>query len=49
VRRRPWGSRLVEAGPLGHINAASGLGEWRQGLRLYEELLHILPGGYRRY
>ena len=34
-----WGSRLVEAGPLGHINAASGLGEWRQGMRLYEELL----------
>ena len=34
-----WGSRLVEAGPLGHINAASRLGEWRQGLRLYEELL----------
>lgn len=34
-----WGSRLVEAGPLGHINAASGLGEWDQGLGIYEELL----------
>jgi hypothetical protein len=34
-----WGSRLVEVGPLGHINAASGLGEWRQGLKLYDELL----------
>jgi len=37
-----WGSRLVEAGPLGHINAASGLGDWRQGLKLYEELLRSI-------
>lgn len=34
-----WGSRLVEAGPLGHINASSGLGEWGQGFNIYEELL----------
>jgi predicted alpha/beta hydrolase family esterase len=36
-----WGSRLVEVGHLGHINAASGLGEWRQGLAIYEELQRI--------
>jgi predicted alpha/beta hydrolase family esterase len=28
---RHWGSSLVEAGPLGHINAASNLGEWAWG------------------
>jgi hypothetical protein len=37
-----WGSRLIEAGPLGHINAASGLGEWRQGLGFYEDLLRSI-------
>lgn len=34
-----WGSRFVSVGPLGHINAASGLGEWSQGKSLLEELL----------
>jgi predicted alpha/beta hydrolase family esterase len=34
-----WGSRLVDAGALGHINAASGLGDWPQGLAWLEELL----------
>jgi predicted alpha/beta hydrolase family esterase len=33
-----WGSRLVNAGPLGHINADSGLGDWEAGLRLLEQL-----------
>jgi predicted alpha/beta hydrolase family esterase len=37
-----WGSRLIEAGPLGHINAASGLGEWRQGVGYYEDLLRSI-------
>lgn len=27
-----WGSGLVNAGALGHINAESGLGNWAQGL-----------------
>ncbi|MBT9492122.1 MAG: alpha/beta hydrolase [Paucibacter sp.] len=29
-----WGSRLVEAGPLGHLNTASGLGDWPTGQAL---------------
>lgn len=33
-----WGSRLVNAGALGHINAASGLGEWREGLAQLQRL-----------
>lgn len=34
MRARQWGGGLVELGPLGHINGASGLGEWPQGLSL---------------
>lgn len=36
---RAWGSRLVNVGPLGHINSASALGEWPRGRALLEELL----------
>lgn len=36
-----WGSRLVSVGAAGHINSASGFGEWPQGL----ELLAQLTGG----
>lgn len=35
---RAWGSRLVEIGPAGHVNSASGLGAWPAGLGLLEEL-----------
>ncbi|MGO4302441.1 RBBP9/YdeN family alpha/beta hydrolase [Cupriavidus sp. RAF12] len=34
-----WGSELVDAGTLGHINADSGLGEWPEGLALLDTLL----------
>lgn len=34
-----WGSRLVNIGPAGHINSASGLGDWPQGRALLDELL----------
>ena len=34
-----WGSDLVDVGPLGHINAASGLGEWVEGYRRLEALV----------
>ena len=34
-----WGSRLVEIGPAGHINAGSGLGDWPQGQALLAEFL----------
>ena len=33
-----WGSRLVDAGPLGHINSDSGLGAWDAGLSLLQTL-----------
>ncbi len=33
-----WGSRLVNAGAQGHINADSGLGDWDAGLLLLEQL-----------
>ncbi|WP_123554144.1 RBBP9/YdeN family alpha/beta hydrolase [Kitasatospora cineracea] len=33
------GAELVEAGRLGHINAASGLGDWPDGRRLLGRLL----------
>ncbi|MEO8191191.1 MAG: alpha/beta hydrolase [Acidobacteriota bacterium] len=36
---RAWGSRRVEIGPGGHINAASGFGPWPQGEALLDELL----------
>lgn len=29
---RRWGSDFVDAGALGHINAESGLGDWRSGI-----------------
>ena len=31
VLARMWGARFVDAGALGHINAESGLGDWREG------------------
>ncbi len=33
-----WGSRLVNLGAAGHINSASGLGDWPHGLQLLQEL-----------
>ncbi|HTP28019.1 MAG TPA: alpha/beta hydrolase [Anaeromyxobacteraceae bacterium] len=33
-----WGSRFVNFGPAGHINSASGLGAWPEGVELLEEL-----------
>jgi len=33
-----WGSELVEIGDTGHINLASGFGEWPQGLELLKQL-----------
>lgn len=34
-----WGSRFINIGAKGHINSASGLGEWREGLDLLQTLL----------
>lgn len=33
-----WGSRLVEIGAAGHINASSNLGDWPAGLALLQQL-----------
>lgn len=33
-----WGSRVVMAGPRGHLNAESGLGDWPEGRELLESL-----------
>jgi len=35
-----WGSQLMEAGALGHINAASNLGQWPQGYAILQELIN---------
>jgi predicted alpha/beta hydrolase family esterase len=36
---KTWGSRLVSLGNAGHVNAASGFGQWPEGLALYKELV----------
>ena len=36
---REWGSRFVEIGAAGHINAASGFGPWPEGESLVRSLL----------
>lgn len=36
-----WGSRYVDAGLLGHINAASGVGTWLAGFALYCQLAGV--------
>jgi len=33
-----WGARFTEIGPLGHVNAESGLGDWPEGRRWLQEL-----------
>ncbi|MEJ8845391.1 RBBP9/YdeN family alpha/beta hydrolase [Variovorax rhizosphaerae] len=34
-----WGARFVDAGPGGHLNGESGLGDWPEGRKLLNELL----------
>ncbi|NSL87523.1 RBBP9/YdeN family alpha/beta hydrolase [Chitinophaga solisilvae] len=38
-----WGSRFVNVGAKGHINATSGLGDWPEGQQLLKELVHNWP------
>ncbi len=40
---RRWGSRFVDAGYAGHINAKSRLGYWDDGETLLEELIDKPP------
>jgi predicted alpha/beta hydrolase family esterase len=35
-----WGSRFIDVGPVGHLNPASGFGDWPGA----EALLHVLHG-----
>lgn len=34
-----WGAHIVEAGPRGHLNAQSGLGDWPEGRALLQALV----------
>lgn len=36
---RNWGSFFVDAGPQGHLNAASGIGWWHEGQELLDRVL----------
>ena len=33
-----WGSDFIDAGPLGHLNSASGIGDWPAGRRILKGL-----------
>ena len=33
-----WGSRLVDIGPVGHLNPAAGFGEWPRAQEFIREL-----------
>ncbi|MDO7843224.1 RBBP9/YdeN family alpha/beta hydrolase [Sphingomonas immobilis] len=35
-----WGSHFVDAGPQGHLNAASGIGWWSEGQELLDRVVH---------
>ncbi|MEO5683782.1 MAG: alpha/beta fold hydrolase [Chitinophagaceae bacterium] len=35
-----WGSQLTNAGPLGHINSSSDIGNWRQGYAILQKLIN---------
>jgi predicted alpha/beta hydrolase family esterase len=39
---RKWGSQLINAGPLGHINADSGIGSWPYGKFLLRQLMRMV-------
>jgi uncharacterized protein len=40
-----WGSHFIDAGPQGHINAASGLGWWPEGQELLERVINASTDG----
>lgn len=44
VLARRWGSRPVRLGAVGHVNTASGLGAWPEGLALLAELERLAAG-----
>ncbi|MGC4000949.1 MAG: alpha/beta hydrolase [Anaeromyxobacter sp.] len=48
VMAEAWGARLIEAGPLGHINTASGHGEWPDGEAFLAAILRCGAGARAR-
>jgi predicted alpha/beta hydrolase family esterase len=34
-----WGSHFIDAGPQGHLNAASGIGWWEEGRQLLDRVI----------
>jgi predicted alpha/beta hydrolase family esterase len=34
-----WGSRFIDLGEAGHINAETGLGDWPEGLQIFHALI----------
>ncbi len=38
-----WGADLIDAGPRGHLNAESGLGDWPQAHEQLLQLMHAAP------
>ena len=36
-----WGSRFVDLGEAGHINAETGLGDWPAGHAVLAELMNL--------
>ncbi|WJD94598.1 RBBP9/YdeN family alpha/beta hydrolase [Streptomyces antimycoticus] len=40
---RAWGSRLVDVGPVGHLNPAAGYGEWPRAEEFVRELGRVPP------
>jgi hypothetical protein len=43
-----WGAPLFELGARGHVNVASGCGEWPEGLQLLEDFVARARAGVRR-
>ncbi|MET0361059.1 MAG: alpha/beta hydrolase [Sphingobium sp.] len=39
-----WGSHFVDMGEAGHVNAESGLGDWREGQQWLDRLLGLVAG-----
>lgn len=35
-----WGSHFVNIGPIGHINSASNIGQWSEGLRILNDFIN---------
>ncbi len=44
-----WGSAFIDAGPLGHLNAAANLGDWQFGRIILEGLIERAGGAAERY